>query len=506
MTLNRKAEKYFAANKPYAGLGRKALHSGVTFVAARGLNIFMQVASTVLLARLLSPHDFGLVAIVLALTGFGPMLIDLGTSEASTQKTVITPVETSALFWLNVAIGGALTVLLAGGSGFIASLFGEPALAGIALLSSLSFILAAISIQHYALMRRAMQFRHIAIIDISTNVIGSIVAVVMAFTEWRYWALAAKPIVTSGLAAVAVWVSCPWIPGRPRLTPEVKESIRFGIGVAGFTVTDTLSRSADRLALGYFYGAGPLGFFHNAFLIYSNLLSIVSDPLHNIAVSSLSKLRDNVDRLKGAWAVALTSVAFFSSAMFAVLAVTGQDFVAILLGQKWAPAGPLLSVIAVRGIAHSVERTMGWLHIAAGRSDRWMRWGVISAVCQLGALIAGLPFGAMGVATAYTVAVFGLFVPALVYAGRPLGIGVKDVLPVVGPQTVAGLGAVAFGLMVQRLFLLDFSHPVRFVISATACLVAYLAVAVGVFKVTGPLQIALGVLHDLHLLGSRRSS
>jgi len=90
------ADKYFAENKAYAGLGRASLHSGVIFIAARGANIFVQLASTILLARVLSPHDFGLVAMVIALVGFAPMLIDLGTSEASTQKTQITQADISA--------------------------------------------------------------------------------------------------------------------------------------------------------------------------------------------------------------------------------------------------------------------------------------------------------------------------------------------------------------------------------------------------------------------------
>ena len=101
----------------------------------------VQVGSTILLARLLSPRDFGLVAMVFALVGFAPMLIDLGTTDATVQRTRVTHVGVSGLFWLKVAIGGALTLLLAGGSGFIASFYGEPALTEIALVSSLMFII-----------------------------------------------------------------------------------------------------------------------------------------------------------------------------------------------------------------------------------------------------------------------------------------------------------------------------------------------------------------------------
>ena len=499
-------DKYFAENKAYAGLGRASLHSGVIFIAARGANIFVQLASTILLARVLSPHDFGLVAMVLALAGFAPMLIDLGTSEASTQKTHISQVEISTLFWLNVTISLVLTVLLAVGSGAIAVFFGEPSLTGIALVLSATFVMTAVSTQHYALMRRAMQFHRIAMVDISANLIGSIVSVAMALTGWGYWALVAKPIVTSALTAVGVWMSCRWVPGRPRLSSDVKELVGFGLGVTGFTMTDYLAKSADRLAIGYFQGAGPLGYFQNAFTIYSNLLSILTEPLHNIAASGLSKLRNDIDELKRSWTTALSSLSFFSAPAFAVLAVTGQDLVVLLLGQKWAPAGPLLCIFAVRGIAQSVERTMGWIHVAAGRADRWMRWGGFSAVFQLLALAAGLPFGVIGVATAYTIAMFALFVPALVYAGRPVGIGSKDVLQAVGPQTMAGLIAVAVGFVVQLEFLAEFSQLMRVFVSVMVCLAAYFAVVIGVFRVTGPLHLAFSVLRDFRAIRSPASS
>ena len=491
------ASNYFTENKAYAGLGRASLHSGVIFIAARGANIFVQLASTILLARILSPHDFGLVAMVLALVGFAPMLIDLGTSEASTQKTHITEAEISTLFWLNIAISLGLTMLLIASGDGIARIFGEPSLTGIAQALSVTFVLTAMSTQHSALMRRAMQFHRIAMIDISANLVGSFASVVLAIAGWGYWSLVAKPIVTAAWTAVAVWMNCRWLPGRPRISSDARELVGFGLGVTGFTMTDYLVKSADRLAIGYFQGAGPLGYFQNAFTIYSNVLSILTEPLHNVAASSLSKLRSDVDALKRAWTTALSTLSFFSAPAFAILAVIGQDFVVLLLGQKWAPAGPLLCIFAVRGIAHSIERTMGWLHVAAGRADRWMRWGIYSAVVQLMALIVGLPFGVTGVATAYAIVMFGLCVPALAYSGSPIGIRSRDVLHAVGPQTIAGLIAVGAGFLVELEFLADFSHLMRIFVSGMVCLAVYLAVAVGIFRITAPLHLVFSVLRDL---------
>ena len=299
-------------------------------------------------------------------------------------------------------------------------------------------------------------------VDISANVVGSIVSVAMAFDRLGLLVAGGKAGRDVGLDRRRRLAELSVGAGAAATSRDVKELVGFGLGVTGFTMTDYVARSADRVALGYFYGAGPLGYFQNAFTVYSNLLSILTEPLHNIAVSGLSKLRNDADELKRSWAAALSSLSFFSSAAFAVLAVTGQDFVVILLGSKWAPAGPLLCIFAVRGIAHSVERTMGWLHVPTGRSDRWMRWGVFSAFCQLLALVAGLPFGPIGVAITYTIAMFGLFVPALAYAGRPLGINVADVLRAVGPQIASGLIVVAFGFTIQQLFLTGLSPIPRF--------------------------------------------
>jgi PST family polysaccharide transporter len=496
LSLDRGGDNYFTENKAYAGLGRASLHSGVIFVIARGANIVVQLASTILLARILSPHDFGVVAVVLALVGFAPMLIDLGTGEASTQKALITPEQISTLFWLNISISLALTVLLIGSSGVIAKIFGEPDITGIAMALSVTFVLTALFNQHSALMRRAMQFHRIAMIDISANLAGSVVSVVLALRGWGYWSLVAKPVVTAAWTAIAVWINCRWVPGRPRISSDARELVGFGLGVTGFTMTDYLTKSADRIAIGYFQGAGPLGYFQNAFTIYSNVLSILTEPLHNIAASSLSKLRSDIDALKRAWETALSTLSFFSAPAFAILAVIGQDFVVLLLGQKWAPAGPLLCIFAVRGIVHSIERSMGWLHVAAGRADRWMRWGIYSVVVQLLALAAGLPFGVIGVATAYTIAMFGLFVPALVYSGSPVGVRGSDVLRAVGPQTIGGLVAVAAGFLVEFEFLGDVSPFLRIFVSGMVCLLTYFTVVVGLFRITAPLQLAFSVLHD----------
>lgn len=504
--MTNRTDKYFEENKPYAGLGRASARGGAMLVAARGVNVIVQVATTVVLARMLSPYEFGLVAVVAALVGFAPVLVDLGTTDAAVQKARTTREEISALFWINMGIGALLTVLFAASSWLIARLFHQPELAEIALVSSLTFLITAVSVQHYALMRRAMEFRQLATIETVSNLLSSIIAIAMAFTSWGYWALVAKPMLGLAFSATGAWIFCPWLPGRPQFTREVGGMVRFGLGITGFTVMDGITKSADRLAIGYFFGPGSLGYFQNAFLLYANVLGILTESLHNVAVSGLSKLRDNLDELKRSWAAGLTTVSFVSGLAFAGLAVTGQDFVVLLLGEKWGPAGPLLCLLAIRGIAHGTERTLGWLHVVAGRTDRWAKWGVFSAVCHLLALAAGLPFGPIGITTAYALVMFVLFVPALVYSGSPLGIGTKDVLSAAGPSTAAAVCAAAVGLGLQYAFMAEFNPLARFCISGLICAVTYLLVAVGLFRVTGPILLAVSLLRDVGLRQSPKAS
>jgi PST family polysaccharide transporter len=431
---------------------------------------------------------------VFALLGFGPMLIDFGTTDASVRNARITRTDVSTLFALNVAVGIFLTLLLIGASPFIAAFYGEPALTKIVLASSLTLIASALSLQHYALMRRAMEFQRLAMIEIVSNVLSCAVAIAMAWTGWGYWALVARTVLSPILIAVGVWLACPWLPGRPQMTQAVRQMLRFGAGVTGFTMTDHLARSTDRVALGYFYGANALGFYQSAFLLYDNVLGLLTQPLHNVAVSSLSKVKDDVVELKRLWGAALSSLSFLSCLCFAGLAVTGRDLVVILLGPKWEPAGILLCVFAVRGIAHVVERSLGWLHVAAGRSDRWTRWGVFSSLFQLAALLVGVPFGLLGVVSAHAIATFCLFVPALVYAGQPFGISTKDVLRTVGPQMVAALATVAVGLAAKSFLFADYSQLMRFLLCGLTSVATYLVITVGIFRILAPIHLALSLV------------
>lgn len=492
-----KPNPYFDEHHPGDELGSKSLKSGVFSIASRGISVFVQVASTVILARLLSPEDFGLVSMVAAFTGFIPVLADLGTRDAAVQRARITHHEISALFWLTIGIGTTLGLLLAVGGPLIAKYYGEPRLSAIALASSLGFVLGAASCQHFALLRRAMQFREIAIIEVGSNFLSSIAAILMAIYGAGYWALVAKPVLLALFTILGAGWYCRWLPGLPKLTQGVKDMMKFGLHITGFTMTDyAAGRAIDRIAIGKRAGAASLGYYQQCLFVYENLLGLLSISLHPVAVAGLSKLTGNLVELRRAWSRAMMTLAFFAMPAFALLAVTAQDVITLILGEKWEYTGELVAIMALRGIPHCIERTLGWLHVPAGRGDRWMRWGFIGVGIQVIALFAGLPFGVEGVVIAYVIAMYLTFIPAIVYAGQPLGIGARDLLKAIGAPLIGAMTVSAIGFAL-RFYVFDNLNPIlRSGLLIAVCGLLYLFIVVVVLRTREPVNIALRIVKD----------
>lgn len=490
-------KNYFEENTATAGLAKKSVRGGAITLIARGIIAVIQIGSVLFLARLLSPEDYGLVAMVTAVTGFAPIFVDLGTRDAVVQRKSITEDEVSALFWLTLGIGVTFALIISALGPVLAAFYHEPRITRIVLLSSLTFIAAALTSQPQALLRRAVRFRGIALVEVTATLLSVAIAVFMAFRGFGYWALVIRPVAMNIFIALGMWSLCRWVPKRGSFTKGVKEMCKFGLNSTGFSLVDFVGRNADRIAIGRGLGARTLGFYQNAGFIYDNLLDILVYPLHQVAVASLSKLQNDLVELKRAWKKALSVVAFYAMPVFAILAVTSQDVVVVVLGSKWASAGTILSILALRGIPHSVERTLGWLHVTAGRPDRWVRWGTFAMFMQLGALFCGLPFGTMGIATAYVVCASLMALPALTYAGKPLDIHATDVIDAVGRQAVGAVVAAAAGFALRYTILAEINSYLRIASLTIAFLAVYLLIVVGLLKVHTPLRVIWGLVSDL---------
>jgi O-antigen/teichoic acid export membrane protein len=492
---------YFEDHSESKDLGRRALRGGFVSLVMQYGNGVLQILAAVILARLLAPEDFGLVAIVTVLTSFAPLLIDFGLGDATVQRSKITQRQVNSLFWLSSGIGLAVAVIVAVCSPLIAWIYGEPRLGPIALCIAITFVLGGLSNQHLALLRRSMQFGRVANIQVLSTFAGIVIAIVFATWGFGYWALVLRPVVTTLCLAVGAWFVCRWRPGFPAFDADVEPMVRFGLHVMGFSVVAVMAKAVDRIALSLRYPPDQVGYYQNATSLYENSILMAFIQLHIVASAALSKLQSDPAALRQKYEAALSALAFFFMPAAAILSVVGEDLTVILLGEKWRLAGSLLGILALRGIFQVVEGSQGWLHLSIGRVDRWRNWGIITAAVQVVAVLGGLPFGAKGVAIAIVVASLLIALPSITYAGRPIGVGNALVIRAVGPQLIGAISAAAAGWWLQTTVLTGYSSFVRILLSGGFCICLYLAVVVGLFRLVEPIKVARSVVQDL--LGKR---
>jgi len=496
---------YFEDLERSADLGRVARRSGVASVASVYGNGVLQIIGVIVLARLLTPEDFGLVAIVMVLTRFAPLLIDFGLADAIVQKSQITHNQVSTLFWLSIGIGIAVAAGLAACSPLIARFYQEPRLKSIALGFAVTFVFTGLSSQHLALLRRTMQFVTIARIQLLSALAGLTVAILIAISGYGYWALVMRPVVSAVCVAAETLLVCGWRPGFPVFDSEVKSMLRFGMHVLGFSLIHSVTSIADRIALSLFYTPNVVGLYQNALNISDNAVLVPLAQLHNVGSAGLSKLQSDPAALRQKYETTLSALAFFVMPTAAILSVTGQDVVVVLLGEKWRQSGLLLSITALGGIIACIEMSVTWLHVSSGRAERWKNWGIVSFIVRVAAILVGLPFGAEGLAIALAVVGWLIAFPCVVYAGRPLGIGAALALRAVRGPLLGATITCATGWWLRAAFLVQFTSLFRLFLLTFLCASIYLFIVVGLLRVIEPIRVASKLAQDFRSPTSFRS-
>lgn len=413
-------DEYFNTTQIKSGIKRHAVRGGGITVIAQILIYCIQLCGTVVLARLLSPDDFGLVAMV---TAFSILLQNFGIrgfTEATIQSEMINHKKISSLFYIHVTASVVLMLLFISISSIIAWFYKEPRLEAIANIIAISIILNALATQHLALLTRNMQFYKIAANEIIATLIATIISIALAWYGCGYWALVARRVLPILMIAIGAWILCDWVPGLHGINAEVKTMLKFGMNTYGNFATNYLSRNLDKILIGWRYGAQSLGYYERAYYLFTMPVSVLSYPLTNVAVATLSRIRDEPEKYRSYYLNAISILAFIGMPLGIMMTLVGKDLILLLLGSQWNNAGEIFSVFGAGVGILLIYGTHGWLHLSLGRADRWFYWGIIELIISCLSFFAGLPFGAIGVAFAYTISFYLLIIPGLWYAGKPI--------------------------------------------------------------------------------------
>ena len=430
-------------------LKEKIIRGGAARLAAQVASLALRMGALVVLARLLGPKDFGLVGMVTALTGVLTWFRDFGLSAAAVQRSDITKDQHSTLFWINVLLGALLALVTLAAAPAIAAFYHEPRLVGVAAVLGTAFLFNAVGIQHSALLQRQMRFTAMAAISVASLTVGTAIAIGGAAIGYGYWALVASSVTTPLVASIGFWLATGWVPGMPRRRAGIRSMMHFGGTLTLNNVIAYIALNADKVMIGRFLGVDAIGIYGRAF----QLVSIPTDNLNaavgEVAFSALSRLQNDPARLRSYFLKGFSFVLGLTLPITIACALFADDIVLVLLGPKWQASTEIVRLLAPTIAVMAVINPMTWLIYSLGLVRRSLKISLVFAPILILGCVLGLPYGAAGVAFAYSAVTVLWVVPHVAWCVHGTPISLRDVAAVVIRPLACGVMAGAVGYAVR---------------------------------------------------------
>jgi O-antigen/teichoic acid export membrane protein len=433
--------------------------SGATWTGvSSALTQAISLLGTLVLARLLTPEDYGLVGMARLATGLIAIFRELGTTAAIIQRKQLSQEFLSSIFWANLGLAVVTFGLAIATSPLVALFFHQSKIGPIVRLLAAGFIISALSSVPSALFNREMAFRKVMMIEIGAASFATCLAVGMALRGAGVWSLVISSLAGTCITTVFLWWSCPWRPKWLLDWTELRSIASFSLNLSGFNLVNYFSRNADNTIVGRFLGAYQLGFYQLAYNVMLYAVQNISQVMGRVLFPVFAKVQDDNARFRQAYTKAVSTIAVITFPMMAGVMAVADPFVAAVLGEKWHPVASLLIILAPVGLMQSVITTVGNIYYAKGRTDWLFRWGLFATAVSVGSFFAGLHWGIRGVAVAYLIVNLLLVYPTFAVPFRLIDLKMKDFLRPLWP--ILGFSMMMLAVVRGLGFLLRFQKPV----------------------------------------------
>jgi polysaccharide transporter, PST family len=455
-------------------LKQRAQRASVLNLTARGIDFIFQFVSLIVLARLLTPADYGVFAMVMPFVWLLITVGDLGLASAVLQQPDLNERQASAVFQVNAIAGVAFALVLFLCSPFIGWFYGDPRVTEIAAILSVMLVVSGFTAVQQALLRRALLFDVLLRAQIASSATSSAIAVFLAWNGAGYWALVARALVDPLIYSSVAWISAAWWPRHAEWGDATKTLLRFGRYYLGSSILYALARQADNVLIGWRYGSAELGPYALAYRLFFLPVQQITWPLGHVMVPALSRLRNDPVRLKRWYLKLLRLVTFAAFPPFLSLVVCADDVIRVVAGPQWGKAADILRLLAPVGAVLTAYSTCDWLLRARGLADRSFWLTVIStAVCLLGYIV-GLPWGAIGVASGLAAAHLIMVLPGFIYATKGTTIRLTDSVRAVLPCAALAILAVGAAWVIKSHVAGDW-HPIVRLLATGATIAVIMA-------------------------------
>lgn len=397
-------------------LKKRSVH-GALFTAGGGvLDFGFRLLSTLILARLLLPEHFGLLGMVVAVTGIAEQFSSLGLSTATIQAPRVTHRQCSFLFWINVAFGCVFALVICALAPVMATYYQDERLITIALAISTNFLWGGLTVQHEALLYRQMKQGQVAGVRLGSSVTSGLLGILLALHGAGCWALVWRELLRAFLLAAGVWIMCPWVPSRPRPRTKMEGLLGFGRDMTATQLLIAISASLDSLLIGRYAGAAAVGLYRQAYQLMVTPVEQLFRPIYNTAQPGMSMLRHEPERYRRYFEriLYIIGVATIPLGLFAT--VYAEEIVAVVLGEKWKDAAMFLQIFGIAAAIRPAAAMSGLVLITCGKSGRYLLIAFVHFILLAIGLLIGVRSGPLGIALAQVGVTVIMLIPKLYYS------------------------------------------------------------------------------------------
>jgi O-antigen/teichoic acid export membrane protein len=418
---------------------------------AQVLSQISNFSVSIVLARLLGPHAFGLIGMVTVFTGLAGVLNDTGIGSALVQRKTVAKEHVDTAFWTSILVGALLAVLVFSVSGLIAAYYHMPELQPVASALAIRFLLDSSAVVPQSLLYRAMRFKTLAVIQISGAVTGSLVGLILALRGYGVWSLVMQTLSVAAVTALVAFAVGRWRVGFSFSGRALKELFSFGGYLLGFNIFNYWARNLDQLIIGKTLGAGALGLYSRSYSLMMLPLTHISGVHGRVMFPAFAAIQDERARLQTAYLRAIATISLITFPLMVGAFAVADDFIPIVLGPKWDGAVPIFKIFCWVGLLQSVSTSVGWIYISQGKTRLYFTMGCIASFSYAITFLIGVHWGVIGVAWSYLIMNCVLWYPFWLVPTRLIGLSFSKMIRALSPTFFSALGMGAGVMLIHYL-------------------------------------------------------
>lgn len=436
----------------------------------------LQFMTLAVLARLLSPADFGLMGMIMVVMGFSQAFADMGISNAIIHRQDATRNQLSSLYWLNILAGVVVFFMVCLATPLVAAFYREPRLSNLLYLTAIIFLITPLGQQAQIILQKNLKFDGLAKIEVVSAIATSTISIGAAFAQLGVYSLIIGQLAgTISRVGLLCWLGRrDWRPSLHFSKRDLNGYVRFGLYQMGERTVNFLSANMDYLIIGRFLGSTALGFYTLAYQLVTFPVARVNPVITKVMFPIFSKIQNDNENLRKGYGKVINYIALISFPMMMGMLIVAPEFISLFFGEKWIATTSVLQILCLVGLFRSLGNPVGAILLAKGRVDIGFYWNLFTLVIISIAVILGINWGINGVAYAILILQLPFFLIIQPIVNKLIDMKMMQYLKAIFVPCVCSL-VMLIAIIILKIFMSNIGAQWLFTITIVMGIIIYIA-------------------------------